>query len=184
MSLIISYHVSLASCLLLLTLTMLWGNSADVTGDIFLIFFLENRIWHHANCLLRRQFAWSVKSYFLGKNTKNTSKCHLLIFFYPACKVLISSLRNLYILTSVSLHGLTVCVKSLNENANDPRCWKNKNIRSLQTSCAATDWSTWSIRQNIKRINYTFVIFVVCISFVILSYFLSLFFNENAWWNT
>ena len=43
----------------------------------FLFFFLENRIWHF---ILRRQFAWSVESYYLGKIRKNVLKCrHLKI---------------------------------------------------------------------------------------------------------
>ena len=66
---------------------------------IFLIFPRKYDLTLHANCLLRdnlhevldhipwRQFAWSVRSYFLRKNKKNISKCRLLKF-YPACKVL------------------------------------------------------------------------------------------------
>ena len=46
--------------------------------DIFLIFPSKQDLTFHANCLLRRQFAWNVKSCFLGKIRKNISKCHLL----------------------------------------------------------------------------------------------------------
>ena len=35
----------------------------------------------HANCLQWKQFAWNVKSCFLGKIRKNISKCRLLINF-------------------------------------------------------------------------------------------------------
>ena len=41
-------------------ITMLWANSSDDKMKTFYLFFLENRI-------LRRQFAWSVRYYFLGK---------------------------------------------------------------------------------------------------------------------
>ena len=38
---------------------------------IFFLFFLENRIWHFLQIVsFRRQFAWSVRSYFLGKINK------------------------------------------------------------------------------------------------------------------
>ena len=62
--------------------------------DIFLIFPRKQDSTFHANCLLRWQFAWNVKSRFLGKyketicmkcqilfsekNKKNISKCCLL----------------------------------------------------------------------------------------------------------
>ena len=38
--------------------------------DIFLIFPRKQDLTFHANCLLRRQFAWNVKSCFLGKIRK------------------------------------------------------------------------------------------------------------------
>ena len=44
-----------------------WANSADDKLMIFFLFFLENRIWHSCNFLLRRQFAWSVKFCFWGQ---------------------------------------------------------------------------------------------------------------------
>ena len=50
---------------------MLWANSADDKLIVlFFLFFVENRMTPHANCLLKRQFAWSVKYYFLGKIRK------------------------------------------------------------------------------------------------------------------
>ena len=49
-------------------------------NDIFLIFSRKQDLTFHANCLLRRQNAWSVKSCFLGKVRENISKCHLLKF--------------------------------------------------------------------------------------------------------
>ena len=67
---------------------MLWENSADTqTDNISSYFLLENRFWNFMQTALRRQFAWNIKSYFLGKTKENISKCHLLKF-YPACKVL------------------------------------------------------------------------------------------------
>ena len=47
----------------------------------FLLFFFSSRnhdSTFHAKCLHSRQFAWNVKSGFLGKIRKNISKCHLL----------------------------------------------------------------------------------------------------------
>ena len=41
----------------------------------------------HANCLLRRQFAWSVKSYFLGK-VRKIFQNFVCWNFHPGCKVL------------------------------------------------------------------------------------------------
>ena len=79
--------------LIVLTLTMLWANSVDDKLICFL-FSLENRIWHFMQIvsyeticmkcqILRRQFAWNVKSYFLEKkNKKNISKC--LLKFLPS----------------------------------------------------------------------------------------------------
>ena len=52
-----------------LTFIRLWADSADKLVIIFL-FFLQNRIW--------RQFAWRVRSCFLGNIRKNVSKCCLL----------------------------------------------------------------------------------------------------------
>ena len=45
----------------------------------FFYFFPENKLWHciHANCLLKRQFAWNIKAYFLGK----TNKKNIIIWF-------------------------------------------------------------------------------------------------------
>ena len=62
-----------------LTLCVLSKNfSRQHFFQIFFIFFLENRMILHANCLLRRQFAWCVISYFLGKICIRASICCLL----------------------------------------------------------------------------------------------------------
>ena len=52
--------------------------SRQQIDDIFLIFPRKQDLTFHANCLLRKQFAWNVKSFFLGKIKKNISKCRLL----------------------------------------------------------------------------------------------------------
>ena len=44
----------------------------------FLIFLRKQDMTFHANCLLWRQFAWTVKSCFLGKIRKISSIYHLL----------------------------------------------------------------------------------------------------------
>ena len=54
------------------------------TDDIFLIFPRKQDLTLHANCLLQRQFAWSVKSYFLGKIRK-TFQNVICWNIYPAC---------------------------------------------------------------------------------------------------
>ena len=57
------------------------------TYDIFPIFPRKKDLTVHANCLLRRQFALTVRSYFLGKIRKIFE--HVICWnFYPACKVL------------------------------------------------------------------------------------------------
>ena len=64
-----------------LTLTTLWVNSADDT--LMFSYFPKNiALTTPANCfLLRRQFAWIFKAYFLlKKSMKNISKCSLLKF--------------------------------------------------------------------------------------------------------
>ena len=55
--------------------------------DIFLIFPRKQDMTFHANCLLRRQFAWNVISCFLGKIRKifQSVGCWK---FYPECYVL------------------------------------------------------------------------------------------------
>ena len=62
-------------CLVELTFTTLWTNSAD---DKLIFFPRKKDLTFHANCLHWRQFAWNVKSYFLRKIRKNISKCRLL----------------------------------------------------------------------------------------------------------
>ena len=74
-------------------LTMLWADSADDKLAIFFLFFQENRIWHfmrivslgdnlHEVSDLRRQFAWSVRSYFLVKIRKIFQ--NVLLKFLPS----------------------------------------------------------------------------------------------------
>ena len=52
--------------------------------DIFLIFPSKQDLTFHANCLLWRQFAWNVKSYFLGKIRKIFQNV-ICWKFYPEC---------------------------------------------------------------------------------------------------
>ena len=54
------------------------------TDDIFLIFPRKQDLTFHANCLLRRQFAWNVKSCFLGKIRKIFQNV-VCWNFYPEC---------------------------------------------------------------------------------------------------
>ena len=56
--------------------------------DIFLIFTRKQGLTFHANCLLRRQFAWNVKSCFLGKIRKIFQNV-VCWKFYPECLALI-----------------------------------------------------------------------------------------------
>ena len=52
--------------------------------DIFLIFPRKQDLTFHANCLLRRQYAWNVKSCFLGKLRKYFQNV-VCWKFYPEC---------------------------------------------------------------------------------------------------
>ena len=70
---------------------MLGANSAD-DRLIFFLFFLK--IGFDTSCKLSlRQFAWSVKSYFLGKIRKIVLNV-VCWNFYPACRVLTLVLLN------------------------------------------------------------------------------------------
>ena len=57
------------------------------TDDIFLIFPRKQDLTFQANCLLRRQFAWNVKSCFLGKIRKIFQNV-ICWKFYPECEAL------------------------------------------------------------------------------------------------
>ena len=46
--------------------------------NVFLVFSRKQNLTLHANCLLKRQFAWSVRSNFQGKTRKISSVCRLL----------------------------------------------------------------------------------------------------------
>ena len=75
-------------CIYSRPLRLVWSNglpfwvkvSADdkITEIFFLIFPRKQVLTFHANCLQWRQFAWKVKSCFLGKRRKIPSICHLL----------------------------------------------------------------------------------------------------------
>ena len=64
------------------------------TDDIFLIFSRKQDLTFQANCLLRRQFAWNVKSCFLGIIRKIFQNV-VCWKFYPECKAL-NSARPLF----------------------------------------------------------------------------------------
>ena len=58
-----------------LTFPMLWANSADDKLIFFFFHFPRKQdLTLHANCFLRRQFAWSVRPYFMGKIRKKNFK--------------------------------------------------------------------------------------------------------------
>ena len=81
------------------TLIILWAD-LDNKLMIFFLFFLENRIWHLANCLPRRQYAWAVKSYFLEKNNIYIVWIVICWNFYPACNTgTMRSLDNVFLKT-------------------------------------------------------------------------------------
>ena len=68
-----------------LTFTTLWAFSADDKMMLFFLFFPRKQdLTFHANCLRRRQFAWNVKSCFLGKIRKIFQNV-VCWKFYPEC---------------------------------------------------------------------------------------------------
>ena len=70
-----------------LTFTMLWVNSADNKLTIFFfLFFLVKRILHFMQIVSLGQFAWSVRSNFLGK-TRKIFQNVVCWNFNSACKV-------------------------------------------------------------------------------------------------
>ena len=112
-----TYHQLVKFAFQFQTLSTNLANSADDKLVIFfLFFFLENRIWHFmqtvsiflffffqktgfdVSCKLSpiwRQFAWNVKSCFLGKkNKKNTSISRLLKILSRVLSVKLSMTRS------------------------------------------------------------------------------------------
>ena len=61
--------------------------SADNTLNYLSYFSPKRAFDFHATCLLRRQFAGNVESYFLGKIRKILSICHLLKGWLGGAKV-------------------------------------------------------------------------------------------------
>ena len=63
-----------------LNFTILWTNSADDKLMIFFLFLFLRKydLTCHANCLHWRQFAWNIKTCFLGNIRTNISICHQL----------------------------------------------------------------------------------------------------------
>ena len=123
-----------------LTLIMLWANSADQqTDDIF----------------LRRQFAWSVKPYFLGKIRKIFQNV-VCWNFYPACKALISWLTSGTALThlsaAIACYKLIIFIPIITESLEDrvEHYAKKRKLNSGEAEPVATtsetDWAacpTW-----------------------------------------
>ena len=70
------------------------------TDDIYRIFPRKHDLSLHANCLIRRQFAWGVKSYFLGKIRKIFE--NVCWNFYPARKVFKQIISGVYVLAATS----------------------------------------------------------------------------------
>ena len=71
-----------------ITFTTVWSNSANDKLVIFFYFFPRKQdSICKANCLLWRQFAWNIKSRFLGKIRK-IFKYVIYWKFYPECKAL------------------------------------------------------------------------------------------------
>ena len=60
--------------------------SRQQIDDVFFHFFPESKLWQSMQIVLRqfainvKQFAWNIRAYFLEKNEKNISNCHLLKF--------------------------------------------------------------------------------------------------------
>ena len=75
-----------------LTFTMLRANSTDNNLMIF-FFFRKHDLTLHANCLLRRQFAWNVKPCFLEQIRRifQNIVCWFVFFFVQrGCVIIIS----------------------------------------------------------------------------------------------
>ena len=67
-----------------------WANSAGSKLMIFFYFFPRKLdLAFHANCLQWRQFAWNVKSCFLGKIRKICQNV-MKTWFYPECYAFIT----------------------------------------------------------------------------------------------
>ena len=74
-----AYLALLWHILLIIMLSMLGNDFSRRHFEILFWFFPEKLdLTFHANCLLRRQFAWNIKSYFLGKIKEIWAIYHLL----------------------------------------------------------------------------------------------------------
>ena len=78
------YQIKIETCFLFNLYHSLGIFSRRQNDVIFLIFPRKQDLTFHANCLLRRQFAWNVKSCFLGKIRKIFQNV-VCWKFYPEC---------------------------------------------------------------------------------------------------
>ena len=74
-------------CMFSLNFTTILSNTRRQIGHISLIFPWKQTLTFHANCLLRRQFAWNIKGYFL-LNKKKMFQNVASWTFYSACSAL------------------------------------------------------------------------------------------------
>ena len=75
-------------CFTSFKLSPLWANSADDNLTIFFSYFSQKTgLTFHANCLLRRQFAWNIRSCSLGRIRKIFQNV-VCWNYYSACFVL------------------------------------------------------------------------------------------------
>ena len=92
---------------------MLRAKSADDKLLTLFLFPRKQDLTFHANCFSRRQFACNVISYFLEKNKKNLSKCHLLEILPSMLSVKL--LADTQILLDIQRHLLFSAKKRLND---------------------------------------------------------------------
>ena len=93
-----------------LTFTTLWANSAYVKLMIF-FYFPENR----------RQFAWNVKAYFLGK-IKYVSRCCLLKFLPSMLNIKVTGQTSKYVFGPGWLSHAKRVFRSPESKAQDEFC--------------------------------------------------------------
>ena len=147
--------------------------------NIFHIFPRKQDLTSNANFLLRRQFVWNVKSYFLGKNKKNISNCPLLKCFTQHAKIL--AVIKILNLTLVLLNLDMPCL--CNQCRSRSQLFWNCTVCHSECEFISTIWikqSDWLT----SRSGHDILIYLAwqwLISTVLLNHYVVSFFRHQTW---
>ena len=115
-------------------------------GDIFLIFPRKQNLTFHANCLHWRQFAWNVKTRFLGKRRKIFQNV-ICWKFYPECLAIKHfqwTVQFIFLMISVKIHVTKLPKWMLKSTQKQWQSVKNiKTYVTCKTMCCTPDFISW-----------------------------------------